>query len=126
MFKLPLFTWVGNAAAALCGKHGDVTRQAEEAGCSRQSVYDHAGKVEKALNDVHLPGPSREQLLREVAPLREANQELWDAYLPTVDFSEAKQQQFAATACAMGLSLAQTLVLLAILLPASRLPSRAT
>jgi hypothetical protein len=126
MFKLPLFTWVGNAAAALCGKHGDITRQAEEAGCSRQSVYDHAGKVEKAINDAHLPGPSREQLLQQIAILREANQELWDAYLPTVDFPEAKQQQFATTASAMGLSLAQALVLLAILLPASRLPSRAT
>ena len=126
MFKLPLFTWIGNAAAALCGQHGDVTRQAELAGCSRQSVYDHADKVHKALHDAHQPGPSREQLLAEVAALRQANQELWDAYLPTVAFPEAKQQQFAATASAMGLSLAQSLVLLAIVLPPSRLPSRAT
>jgi hypothetical protein len=126
MFKLPLFTWVGNAAAALCGKHGDVTRQAEESGCSRQSVYDHAAKVEKAVADAHGPGPSREQLLQQIAGLRKENQELWDAYLRAVDFPEAIQQQFAATASAMGLSLAQTLVLLAILLPASRRPSRAT
>ena len=126
MFKLPLFTWVGNAAAALCGKHGDVTRQAQDAGCSRQTVYDHAVKVEKALADAHLPGPSREQLVQEVAQLRKERDELWHAFLRSVDFPEDKQQQFATTASAMGLSLTQILVLLAILLPSTRLPSRAT
>lgn len=126
MFKLPLFTWVGNAAAALCGKHGDVTRQAQEQGCSRQTVYDHAAKVEKAINEAHLPGPSREQLLQEVAQLRQERDELWDAFLRSVDFPEDKQKQFTTTASAMGLSLTQTLVLLAIILPSTRLPSRAT
>jgi hypothetical protein len=126
LFKLPLFTWVGNAAAVLCGKHGDITQQAQEVGCSRQTAYDHAAKVQKALGDVHLPGPCREQLLQQIAALRQENQELWDAYLQSVDFPEAKQQQFTTTACAMGLSLGQVLVLLAILLPAKQLPSRAT
>jgi hypothetical protein len=126
LFKLPLLTWIGNAAAALCGQHGDVTRQADEVGCSRQTVYDHAGKVEKALADAHLGGPAREQLLQQVAVLSKENQELWDAFLLAVDFPAAKQQQFTASASAMGLSLSQTLVLLALLLPASRLPSRAT
>jgi hypothetical protein len=126
LFKLPLFTWVGNAAAALCGKHGEVTKQAEDAGCSRQTVYDHKAKVEKALSDAHLPGPCREHLLKENADLRKENQELWDAYLQSGDFPQDKQRQFATTASAMGLSLTQILVLLAILLPHSRLPSRAT
>jgi hypothetical protein len=126
MFKLPLFTWIGNAAAALCGNHGDVTLAAEHAGCSRQTVYDHAHKVEKAVADAHLPGPCREQLLGELAQLRKENQELWDAYLQSIDFPQDKQQQFTTTASAMGLSLSQILVLLAILLPPSRLPSRAT
>ena len=126
MFKLPLFRWVGNAAAVLCCKHGDVTRQAAQSGCSRQSVYDHAAKVETAVADAHGPGPSREQLLQQIAALRKENQELWHAYLDAVDFPEAKQRQFAATASAMGLSLAQILVLLAIVLPASRLVCRAT
>jgi hypothetical protein len=126
MLKLPLLTWVGNAAAALCGKHGDVTRQAQGADCSRQTVYDHASKVEKALLEAHLPGPSREHLLKENAQLRHERDELWAAFLPSVDFPQDKQQQFVTTASAMGLSLTQTLVLLAIILPSSRLPSRAT
>ena len=126
MFKLPLFTWVGNAAAALCGKHGDVTQQAQDQGCSRQTVYDHAAKVEKALNDAHLPGPTREHLLTENAKLRKENQELWNAYIQSVDCPEDRQQQFTTTASAMGLSLSQILILLTILLPSDRLPSRAT
>jgi hypothetical protein len=126
MSTLSVFTWIGNAAAALCGKHGDVSAQARQAGCSRQSVYDHAAKVEQAVAEAQLPGPSRQQLLDEVAVLRKENQELWEAYLQSVDFPEGKQQHFTATASAMGLSLNQTLVLLAILLPTQKLPSRAT
>jgi hypothetical protein len=126
MFKLPLLSWIGNAAAVLCGNHGDVTKAAADAGCSRQTAYDHAHKVERAVADARLPGPCRERLLQENAALRKENQELWDAYLASIDFPQPKQQQFATTACAMGLSLSQALVLLAILLPPSRLPSRAT
>ena len=73
MFKLPLLAWIGNAAAALCGQHGDVSAQARQAGCSRQTVYDHAGKVQQALADAHQPGPSRQHLLSENAQLREEN-----------------------------------------------------
>jgi hypothetical protein len=126
MIKLPLWTWIGNAAAALAGSHGDVSAQARFAGCSRQTVYDHAAKVEKAVADAQLPGPSREQLLFEVAQLKKENQELWEAYLQSIDFPQDKQQQFATTACAMGLSLCQVLALLAVLLPKTRLPARAT
>lgn len=126
MTTLSVFTWIGNAAAALCGKHGDVTRQAEEQDCSRQTVYDHAAKVEKAVADAQLPGPSREQLLHEVAALRKENQELWHAYLQAINFPQSTQQQFATCASALGLSLSQILFLLAILLPQSRMPSRAT
>ena len=78
MLKLPLLTWVGNAAAALCGRHGDVTAQARQAGCSRQTVYDQADKVQHALEQAQAPGPSREQLLRERAQLLEENRQLWD------------------------------------------------
>jgi hypothetical protein len=126
MLKLPLFSWIGNAAAVLCGNHGDVTTAARHAGCSRQTAYDHAHKVQTAVADAHLPGPCREQLLAEVALLRQENQELWDAYIDAIDFPQDKQQQFTVTASALGLSLSQVLVLLAILLPPSRLPSRAT
>jgi hypothetical protein len=43
----------------------------------------------------------------------------------TIDCPDARCLQFAVTAQAMGLSLAQVLTLLAVLLPAGRLPARA-
>lgn len=49
MLKLSLRTWIRNAAAVFSGHHGDVTRQAEQSGCSRQTVYQHARKVERRL-----------------------------------------------------------------------------
>ena len=47
MFKLPVRTWILNAAAVFSGQHGDVTRQAEQSECSRETVYQHARKVEQ-------------------------------------------------------------------------------
>jgi hypothetical protein len=126
MARLSVLGWIGNAAARLCGNHGDVSQQARSAGCSRQTVYDHADKVRQAVQDAQLPGPSRQQLLAENALLREENRQLWDAYLDAVDCPEVKLRQFSSAASAMGLSLTQILVLLAVLLPAARLPSRAT
>src|SRR5436190_403579 len=126
MARLSVLTWIGNAAARLCGKHGDVSEQARQAGCSRQTVYDHAQRVQQAVEDAQLPGPTREQLLAQNARLREENGELWEAYVQAIDCPEEKLQQFSAAASAMGLSLTQILVLLAVLLPATRLVSRAT
>lgn len=126
MAKLAVLSWIGNAAAVLCGKRGAVTAQAEEVGCSRQTAYAHAHKVQQAVADAHLPGPSRAQLLHNNEQLREENRQLWDWLEKTMDCPEDKQRRFTTTACAMGLSLCQILVLLAILLPANRLPSRAT
>src|SRR4051812_49075101 len=50
MFKLPVCTWVLNAAAVLSGQHGAVTRQAEQSRCGRETVYKHAGKVQQRLD----------------------------------------------------------------------------
>ena len=126
MAKLSVFTWIGNAAAALGGRHGDVTQQARDHGCSRQTVYDHAAKVQQAVTDAQQPGPSRDELLQENQRLRDENRQLWDWLAQTFDCPEAKRRQFAVTAAAQGLSLQQTLVLLTILLPADLVPSRAT
>jgi hypothetical protein len=126
MPRLSLLRWIGNAAAVFCGQHGDVTAAAEEAGCSRQSVYDHANKVQQALEEAQRPGPSREQLLAEVGVLRDENRQLWLWLEQALDLPADKQQQFTVTASAMGLSLSQILLLLAILLPAPQRPSRAT
>jgi hypothetical protein len=124
--RLSVLAWIGNAAAALCGRHGDVSQQAHGNGCSRQTVYDHAAKVQQAVTDAQRLGPSRDQLLDEVQRLRDENRQLWDWLAQTFDCPDDKRRQFAVAAAAMGLSLQQTLALLAILLPASLLPSRAT
>src|SRR6266446_2239302 len=76
MAILPVLSWIGNAAAVLLGKHGAVSAQAEAVGCSRQTAYDHADKVEQAVADAQLPGPSRADLLNEIRWLREDNQRL--------------------------------------------------
>jgi hypothetical protein len=46
---LSLRTLVRNAAAVFSGCYGAVTDQAHQAGCSRQTVYDHARQVEQRL-----------------------------------------------------------------------------
>jgi hypothetical protein len=126
MANLSVLTWIGNAAAVWCGRRGAVTAQARQAGCSRQAAYEHARRVHQAVTDLHAGGPSRDDLLRERDQLREENRQLWAALEDAVDFPQAKQRQFAAVAAALGLSLSQTLALLAVVLPAACCPSRAT
>ena len=105
MAKLSVLTWIGNAAAVLCGRHGDVTRQARQAGCSRQAAYQHAHQVQQAVTQLHAGGPARQQLLHANAQLREENRQLWAALETAIDFPEPKQRRFVATAAALGLSL---------------------
>ena len=125
MAKLSVLTWIGNAAAVLCGRHGAITTQTQHAGCSRQTAYDHAQRVQQAVAEVHAGGPTREQLLHDVEHLRDENRQLWQALEEAIDFPQAKQQRFAVTAAALGISDRQITVLLALLL-AARAPSRAT
>ena len=89
------------------GGWGAVSRQAEDAGCSRQTAYDHAEKVEAAVRDATGGGPSREQLQQQLrqqaAEIAALKKRLDDA----TEFPEQEQQRFAATATAMGLSYGQ-------------------
>jgi hypothetical protein len=124
--KLSVLTWIGNAAARLFGAHGAVTAQAHASTCSRQTVYAHAAKVQHAVTQAQLPGPSRDQLQEQVRQLRAENRQLWDWLAEVLEGPKDQRRQFAVTAAAMGLSLQQTLVLLAIVLPAKLLPSRPT
>lgn len=123
---LPVLTWLRNAFAVLCGRHGDVSHHTQQAGCSRQIAYHHADKVQEAITDAQQPGPSREQLLEENRRLRHDNDQLWDWLDETIDCPQDKLRHFAIAANALGLSLCQTLALLAILLPPQRRLSRAT
>jgi hypothetical protein len=125
MFNLPIRTGILNAAAVFSGPHGAVTRQAEQAGCSRQTVYEHAHKVEQRL----AAAPAAEA----VARLQAEDQRLREviaAQPPTaaahVRLDKDKQRQLATTAFAMGLSLRQIEELLGILLPAADVPDHST
>lgn len=126
MRTLSFDCWIANAAAGLTGSYGAVTDQALETGCSRQSVYDHTQKVVAAVEAQHCGGPAREELIKENEGLRRENFQLWEWLFHTIDFPLLKQQKFAVVAEAMGLSLNQTLVLLAILLGTGAAPSRST
>ena len=126
MCKIPFRGWIANAAARLTGLRGSVTTQAQQADCSRQTVYDHARKVEAAVEDRHGGGPTHEEKDRELAALRRENTQLWDWLDQTIEFAPAKQQMFAAKGMGMGLSHSQVHDLLAVLLGAMACPSRST
>jgi hypothetical protein len=125
MRKLSVLTWIGNAAAVLCGSWGAVTAQTQAAGCSRQAAYDQAQRVQQAVADVHAETAARDRVRETVTAVQEENRQLWEALEDAIDCPVAKQQQFAALAAASGLSLNQTVNLLAVLLPADACPSRA-
>jgi hypothetical protein len=124
MRTIPFVSWIANAAAGLLGRRGAVTQQAQQTGCSRQCIYDHAHKVLAAVAAEHGGGPTREELTQENEVLRRENAQLWGGLFQTIEFPPAKQQEFAVTALAMGLSLNQIVVLMAILLGVGAAPSR--
>ena len=126
MCKIPFGGWIANAAARLSGARGSVTTQAQQANCSRQTVYDHAQKVEAAVETEHGGGATHEQKDREIAALRRENGQLWAWLVLTIEFPLAKQQMFAAKGMGMGLSHSQVHDLLAFLLGARACPSRST
>lgn len=125
MLKLPVRTWILNAAAALSGHHGAVTRQAERSGCSRETVYEHADKVQLRLdgdpNDAAVA-----QLRSENQRLREVIAGLKREVEGRVVLDKDKQREFATTAFAMGVSLRQVEDLLGVLLPADQVPDHST
>src|ERR671912_2999528 len=69
MIKLPIRTWILNAAAVISGRHGSVSQQAGQSECSRQTVYQHARKLEQRPSD-------RPQPDAVIARLRLENQQL--------------------------------------------------
>jgi hypothetical protein len=100
MSTLSLRTLVRNAAAVFSGCYGAVTRQAEQAGCSRQTVYDHARQVEQRLQPAVPPTP----------PVEVSN----PAPQPPLD--EPTTRRLAVTAFAMGISTRQIEDLLRVIL----------
>ena len=103
MTTLSLRTLVRNAAAVFSGRYGAVTRQANEAGCSRQTVYEHARQIERRLEPIAPVLPPVEVLLPSPGP-------------GTV-LDEPTRRRLAVTAFAMGISTRQIEDLLRVILP---------
>src|SRR5215510_1477023 len=125
MLTLAVTEWIGNAAAVVSGVWGAVTQRSEQSGYSRTAIYTHAQRVVQAVANEQSTGLSYEALWAENERLRAENEALWEAWSETEDLSEAKQRELASAGSAMGLSLSQIVILLAILLPSRMVPSRA-
>ncbi len=93
MNTLSLRTLVRNAAAVFSGCYGAVTRQAEQAGCSRQTVYDHARRIEQRLQPA---GPATPPAAVPTP-----------APIPAAVLDESTRRRLAVTAFAMGISTRQ-------------------
>jgi hypothetical protein len=123
MLKLSIPSWIRNAAAALCGRHGAVTERADEAGCSRQTVYAHA---ERLIDQVTQHEQASDALRAELARLQAERDELQQRLNQSVVIGAEEMERFAVTGQAMGVSLRQAEELLETLLPAERVPDHAT
>ena len=126
MFRLPIRTWILNAAAVFSGPHGAVTRQAEQSGCSRQAVYEHARKLEQRLEDRPGDEATLASLEEENRRLRQERADLRRDAEGSIRCDKAVQRRLATTAFAMGLSTRQIEELLGLLLPADAVPDHST
>jgi hypothetical protein len=93
MTTLSLRTWVCNAAAVFAGRYGAVTRQARQAGCSRQTVYEQARRIEQRPGSPTPASPSPD------VPI--------PAPVPAAVLDMPTRRRLAVTAFAMGLSTRQ-------------------
>lgn len=91
MITLSLRTLVRNAAAVYSSCYGAVTRQAQKAGCSRQTVYDHARRIEQRLQ----PAAPASQPAEVPVPA------------PATVLDGPTRRRLAVTAFAMGISTRQ-------------------
>jgi hypothetical protein len=126
MLKLSLHTWVRNAASVFSGRHGSVTQQADQSLCSRQTVYQHARKLQQHLSEKPQPDALIARLRLENQQLRQTIAEQLHHAEERVLFDKTMLRRFATIAFAIGLSLRQIEELLAVLLPRSKAPDHST
>jgi hypothetical protein len=125
MNTLSLRDLVRNAAAVFSEAYGAVTRQAEQVGCSRETVYQHARRVERRLD----PDDRRaelDQLQAENRRLRDQVVALSRQCEQSVLCDRVKLQEVATVGFAAGVSLRQIEDLLKALLPARLAPDHST
>jgi hypothetical protein len=115
---------LSSAVAVFCGRHGDVSRLAEEREESRQSVYRQAHRVVEELEGTKAQGRIAE-LERQNAEQQARIAELEQRQQQSVEITADKQAEFASTAQAEGVSLPVARRLLAVL-GGERMPSVAT
>ena len=97
-------------------------KHSARSGCSRQTVYDHADKVQQAVEHAQLPGPDRAGLLEENTRLREENRQLREQRAAagrqqpyTILLDKQAQHHVAVVTSAMGLSFNQIEDIFAVL-----------
>jgi AcrR family transcriptional regulator len=125
MFKLPVRTWILNAAAVFAGHHGAVTERAERSGCSRETVYQHAHKIEQRLV-AESAAEDQAELRAEIQRREQVIAGLERAAEGEIRLDKAKLRELVVTAFAMGVSLRQIEDLLGVLLPAGEVPDHST
>ena len=100
MNTLSIRTFVRNAAAVFSGCYGAVTRQAQQAGCSRQTVYEHARQIERRFEPAAPASTPVEAPVPDLAAV----------------LDEPTRRRLAVTAFAMGVSTRQIEDLLRVIL----------
>ena len=126
MLMLCFLTWIRNAAAALTGSYGAVAQQAQQAHCSRQTVYQHAHKVQQALVQAHQGCARCQQLLDDNRQLQKQLQHCQRRLDSVIDLGPARQGQLAVLLAALGVSLNQMLRIFVFLLGSNQAPGRSS
>jgi len=123
MLTVPIRSWLYDAAAVLSGRYGAVTERAATAGCSRQSVYNHAEALEDRLaqRDAELA-----QVRAELAATRTERDLLRTAVQRQLVVQPDGLRRFAIVCQAQGVSSRQAEELLGTLLAATDVPDHST
>jgi len=123
MLTLPIGSWLFDAVAVLSGRYGAVTERAAAAGCSRQTVYNHAEAVDDRLaqRDAELA-----QVRAELAAARAERDRLQALTERPMVVQPDGLRHFAIVCQAQGVSSRQAEELLGTLLAAEHVPDHAT
>jgi hypothetical protein len=112
---------LANAFVVLFGQHGDVSREAEETGQTRQTMYRDTQQVVAQVSDCQAEGEIQ-RLRQELARERARADGLVDRLEETIEQPEEMATRFASTAQAEGVSLPVARRLLSVVM-GKRTPS---